>query len=212
MSKWTVKHLRLINRRLGFNPKVIIDIGVGHGTPVLYEAFPDKYFVLIEALSVYEKSINKIFEKYKGQLVNKAAGSKSGKLEIRHDVLKPQMSSFYDKTEMASKSDNISIEKVDVEPLDKIMQEVNIPGRYGLKIDAEGHELEVIKGATETLKKCDFVIAEASVAKRYEGSYNFAELIAEMAKNDFHMLDVLSEATTPPKFIDVIFTKKQWHK
>jgi hypothetical protein len=47
-----------------------------------------------------------------------------------------------------------------------------------LKIDAEGSQLEVIRGATETLSQTSFIIAEVSVSPRFPGSYRFAEFLA----------------------------------
>ena len=35
-------------KRLGFDPRTVIDVGVAHGTPALYQTFPDARHLLIE--------------------------------------------------------------------------------------------------------------------------------------------------------------------
>ena len=54
-----------------------------------------------------------------------------------------------------------------------------------LKIDAEGHDLEVFKGASGLLDKIRYVLLEVAPAPRYEGEPEFAEVIAEMARHKF---------------------------
>ena len=43
--------------------------------------------------------------------------------------------------------------KVPVKTLDSIVQESNVKRSFGIKIDVEGYELEIIKGAKKNLKK-----------------------------------------------------------
>ena len=80
-----------------------------------------------------------------------------------------------------------------------------------LKIDTEGNELNVLRGADLLLASTDFVIAEASIAKRFENSYEFDEMIAFMAGRGFKLFSILS-ITHPanelrPRFADVVFEK-----
>lgn len=51
-------------KSLGFNPKTVIDVGVATGTPPLYEAFPDAYFVLFEPTAEFEPNLHQITQKY----------------------------------------------------------------------------------------------------------------------------------------------------
>jgi len=120
------------------------------------------------------------------------------------------MSSLLDKTRNASGSDKVVKETVDIRPLDQIMKKFKPKGPLVLKIDSEGYELEVIKGAKKTLKKTALIIAEVSLAKRFEDSYKFSELIAELAKHGFELVDSLSHPKLPPKFMDLVFAKKPW--
>src|SRR3546814_19189986 len=63
-------------------------------------------------------------------------------------------------------------------------------GSIGLKIDTEGFEPEVLKGSVETLKRCEFVLAEVSVKKRYENGYRFRDIVLFMRENGFEIIDI----------------------
>jgi hypothetical protein len=81
-----------------------------------------------------------------------------------------------------------------------------------LKIDTEGNELAALEGANLLLQSTDFVIAEVSIAKRFENGYEFEELINLMGKNGFSVLSFLhiehEENEISPRFADVVFSRK----
>ena len=68
--------------RLGFVPRVVIDVGVSKGTFALYNTFPDSYHLLIEPLKEFEDDIRSILKKYKVSYVISAASSGKGSIEI----------------------------------------------------------------------------------------------------------------------------------
>jgi FkbM family methyltransferase len=60
-------------------------------------------------------------------------------------------------------------------------------GRTGqlLKLDVQGYELNVLRGATETLKSCAFVYAECSEVALYDGQALRTEVEAFLGMNGF---------------------------
>ncbi len=48
----------------GLDPKTVLDVGVGRGTPWLYDAFPDSKLVLFEPLSVFDSDIEQLVRHY----------------------------------------------------------------------------------------------------------------------------------------------------
>ena len=195
------------------NPKSIIDVGVGYGTNPLYKAFPSAYFVLIEPIEEYQRSINKVLAKYKGTVHYKAVGHKNGTLELYVDLDNLQFSSHFERTKLtARKGHRIENRNIETATLDSLL---NPPGTLErpliLKIDTEGNELNVLKGASLLLESTDFVIVEASIAKRFENSYEFDELITFMTEKRFKLFSILSIAHPAkeirPRFADVVFAK-----
>ena len=59
------------------------------------------------------------------------------------------------------------------------------PGAFGLKIDAEGFEKEVLLGATRVLKQCNWVVCEASMSPRFVGDPLFAGIYRILDKAGF---------------------------
>jgi hypothetical protein len=60
-----------------------------------------------------------------------------------------------------------------------------------LKIDTQGHEIEVIRGAERLLEVTDVAILETSMMQFREGIPVFADVIAEMAARNFAVYDLL---------------------
>jgi hypothetical protein len=83
---------------------------------------------------------------------------------------------------------------------------------FGLKIDTEGAELEVIRGAAATLERTLFVIAEVNVLHdRFEGSYSFAQFITAMDQAGFEVCDLLAIGRTTSSHVnllDLVFQRR----
>ena len=95
--------------------------------------------------------------------------------------------------------------------LDAVVEKHQFEPPFGLKIDTEGSDLQVIEGATRTLRDTQFVIAEVSVAQRFEGGYSFIEFIEAMDRRDFVLCDILEIARSARSeilFMDALFRKK----
>ena len=162
---------------------LLIDIGIGHqGTEGLYKFFPHstKYFIdpLIEtkdAVSNYlNNSNNKFFEC--------ALSSSTGKLDIviRDPISQSGLNSIINE----EKSNNIR--SVRVETLDNLFPSGTINSTYGIKIDVEGHELEVIKGGEDLIKKSSFIIVETSLYKnKFINSVLFKDVYLYVMKLGF---------------------------
>lgn len=63
-------------------------------------------------------------------------------------------------------------------------------GPYALKIDTQGFELEVLKGAPVTLALSEVVMVEMSLANLYEGGASFAGLYSFLESNGFRCISL----------------------
>lgn len=187
MSDWNINKLK----KFGFKPRTIIDVGAAASTDVLYKAFPDSYFILIEPLKEYGPNLQAVLKKYKGEYHLIAVGNKIGKLEINIEPDNLERTSLHKRTPLTASNRDVIAREIDVTTLDNLFKEYQFKPPFGLKIDTEGFELQVIQGASELLQKTEFVIAEVSVAERFENSYVFAEFIDIMDKNGFALYDIL---------------------
>ena len=184
----------------------LIDVGVGQeGTPELYNRFPKAKLILIdpiqEAVNYAKKNLsNRDYEFFKYGLGEEE--------ETKHLYIEEEIgrSTMLNVTSLNYESEPVKKIKVEVKTLDSIFEKVFNYGKIGLKIDTEGYELKIIKGAKNTLKKTHFVIAEVRHNHQsFSSQYKLHEFIDEMHKNDFILSMIL---TAKPLIADLCFEKK----
>ena len=199
-------------RRLGFHPRTIIDVGVGHGTPELYAAFPDAQLILVEPLSEFFEEIAQILARRRGVHIPAAAWSREAELELQVEPRWTEISSHYSLNPLERTGDTLTPRRVQATTIDRIIADHTFPEPFGLKIDTEGAELEVIRGAVATLARTVFVIAEVGVLHdRFEGSYSFAQFITAMDQAGFEVCDLLRISRAAPAHVldvDLVFQRR----
>ncbi|GIT89556.1 hypothetical protein JANAI62_09590 [Jannaschia pagri] len=196
-DKLTAKYFR----KYRFDVATVIDVGVQSGTPFLYEAFPQAHFLLLDPDPTFPARISAMWGdrlRYDARVA--AVSSQAGSIMMNVMDDHPNLGSVNTRLDVAEGTRAV---EVDCVTLDTVTSD--LAGPLGLKIDTEGHELEVLKGATETLTRCAFVIAEVSIKKRFAGGYRFSEVIAFMASQGFEVHSFLSGLTRAPRMSDVLF-------
>lgn len=173
-------------RQRNFKIASLIDVGVYEGSPDFYELFPDSRIVMIDPLPDLRERAKKWIEARNACVIQSAAGAAEATLPLRiagpYTGLLPRLD---------RRSDSATTEIVRVAPLDTLLAENRIAGPFGIKIDTEGYERDVIAGATETLKVSTFVFAEVNIRARFEGSYSFSEFITLMGQHGFEVAEIL---------------------
>ena len=196
--------------RHGFEVKTIFDVGVDAGTPFLYDAFPDTDFVLVDPISESEQRVSAWADKINYTFYCCALGDEEGEAEInlptttrRTAISRASLEEFSDQY----KENFESIEKrvVPVQTLDNIA--ANFEGPFGIKVDTEGFEMNVLAGAQECLSRTEFVIVEASVRERFKNGYRFSELVGFLGKHGFEILEFLRPIRPNSADCDVLFAR-----
>jgi FkbM family methyltransferase len=199
-------------RHLGFRPQTIIDVGVGLGTPQLYAAFPDAQLLLVEPLAEFFEGISQTLARRRGVHIPAAAWSSAGEVEVRVEPRWTEGSSHYLRHPIEKPSLSVALRRVPAITIDGIIARHDFPTPFALKIDTEGAELEVIRGASATLERTLFVIAEVSVLhNRFQGSYSFAQFIAAMDQAGFEVCDLLRVGRAPSSQVidvDLVFQRQ----
>ncbi len=194
-------------------PQTVIDVGVGYGTVALYKAFPGAKFILVEPLIEYKSAIEKVMKNYDYVVYYKAVSDTSGRQEFIVDTKDFETSSLEVRTSLTTTGNFLEKRVVEVTTLDDIFSEsLSIKRPILLKIDTEGHELKALQGANILLQATDIVIAEVSIAKRFEDSYEFEELLLFMKEHGFYLLTFLNithlDGELRPRFADIVFKRR----
>jgi FkbM family methyltransferase len=171
------------------SPATVIDVGAGHGTELLLEGFPDAYHVLIEPLEEFAPELERVLARHRGERIAAAIGDERGRVTINVD---PTL--YMSSIRTPGRPRPSEARDVPLDTLDDLQAERGWTAPFGLKIDTEGYEREVVKGARRLLAQCQFVMAEVSVAPRFEGDCSAAEFIALMRDAGLDLVDVLDAA------------------
>jgi FkbM family methyltransferase len=193
-----------------FSPATVVDVGAGNGTPTLYEAFPTAHHALIEPLQEWEENLQKWVTHHGGEYLPIAVGDSKGTVTIHVDPDFPWISSILEARWMPPRP--ALDRQIEMTTLDELLEERKWQAPLGLKIDTEGFEDRVIRGATKFLSKTQFVIVEVNVEKRFEDSYSFADFIGLMDSHDFALCDILDGSKPSPTgtvaYVDALFCRK----
>lgn len=194
----------------GIQPRTVFDIGVGTGTPWLYDAFPEAHFVLLEPQQEFEPSLRAICGRIDAEYHLVGVGSAEAYRPIYRLLGSPTGSSFLPPNGHNQERWGASekTEQLHIVPLD-IYQA--LPGPFFVKIDTEGYELEVLRGATKVLEKTDVALLEVAITERQVGEPDLIEIGALMKKNGFRLIDFPTiaqlSAGGPLLYVDVAFAK-----
>jgi FkbM family methyltransferase len=193
--------------KLGYKPKIIYDIGssIGCWSETISNITENCSFYMFEPLldfvDHYKNSdLNKEIIKNNNPLIiknnnsfylfNLALGEKRGNMTMK------VFPDGYSSTSLDSYIGGEEIKNIttSVYDLDFVIEKDNLPQPQIIKIDTQGSELKILKGATKTLKNVDFLILECWLSRGY-GSETplLKEMMNWLSDFDFHLFDILGE-------------------
>ena len=85
----------------------------------------------------------------------------------------------------------------DVRTLDDVTVEMGLSHIDLLKVDVEGFEFEVMKGAGQTLEETTAVIVEVSLVRRPKASAALVEMLDLLTKHGFQIVNVIPSLHDP---------------
>ena len=175
-------------------PHVVIDAGAHEGW--FFHCWKDwcsqaEIHAFEPAIEAFERAKSLYGSDPSIHIINAGLGSALGTLEfsvlessrVSNSFLQPVESTW---KEIDYHTGAISKRIVEVTTLDDYAKE--IASIYLLKIDVQGFELEVLKGAIETLKKTDHIFVEAGIRPLYQGAPRFTDVYDFLADRGFHLM------------------------
>jgi len=187
-----------------YNIDLVFDIGANKGqyaTGIMDAGYKHK-IVSFEPLTSAYAAISAASKSYPNWTIAQrcAIGSRKEEIEINisaNSVSSTLLNMLDTHIEGAPESKIIGKEKVQVFPLDEIAQQyIGNSKNIFLKIDVQGFEQEVLKGAQNMLNKAKGVEMEISLVPLYENqSWLLAEIVEYMTKKGFTMTSIVPAFT-----------------
>lgn len=215
LSLGYVDSLELLELAKPLGIKTVYDIGANVGTwtllckSVIPEASVEAFEPLPKHLGIFKESLKGI----SGVTLHAIA------LGPQNTTADLHVTNMSDSTSMLPISDinreQFGLEETESVPtrvrrLDDYRQENNLHAPDLLKLDVQGYELEVLKGAEKCLHSAKAVITEVSFVRYYENQCLFQDLVSHLAQFDFSVaaFAVCTPVGSIVNVTDVLFLKR----
>jgi FkbM family methyltransferase len=191
MSLMPQVHYEYLNNSI-MNPSVVYDIGacVLHWTKMAKHVWKDAKYIAFEAMGASRPIFEENNIDYNIGVLSDVDGRE---VEFYENVMDPGGNSYYKENESlnpnASKLYNDSNKKkVITKTLDTVVKERGFPLPDLIKMDVQGAEMDILKGATETLKHCKDLILEMQVVEYNKGAPLRNEVVEFVESLGFRMV------------------------
>lgn len=176
--QWSLRNMR----RLGFSPKQIIDVGAfaGEWSRLAHEIFPEAKILMIEPQKRMRKQLEKMVREDPSTYVYEQTllGADQGRSVTFHlfEAATTAASVLSGHGYHAGKTEGRQLET-----LDSVQERVGFNHPDFLKLDVQGYELEVLKGAEKAFAVAEAILLEVSLIELYRSSpllHNVTEFLA----------------------------------
>jgi FkbM family methyltransferase len=221
-------HRSLMSERLKYEPyrqwfqglrvKTFVDAGshVGPFAFSMRDLYPDTPIYSFEPLPDCFKRLQQNLAPYGHfKAFNVALGDRQGDTTFYQSSFSEsssllEMSSLH-KEAFPFTADNKPV-AVKLARLDDFLPEMQLQRPVFLKLDVQGYELQVLKGAQELLKSVDFLMAEVSFKELYKGQARFDDIYQFLKEAGFEYAGSLDPLLSPLDGTilqtDAVFTRK----
>lgn len=199
-------HIQLL-KKIGFCPSFIVDIGGYEGTWTsnTKTIFPSVSFLIVEAQKSKKDLLDNLFS---------SDNQVSVECCLLGDTEKEMVPFFEMETGSSIYEENSNHDRflnfLEMKTLDNIINKYDTGNNIFLKIDVQGAEIDVLKGATKTLESTEIILLEVSTLNYNSHAPVFNEIIKFMNEIDFSVFDICDQSRKENNVLfqlDIIFIR-----
>jgi FkbM family methyltransferase len=175
-------------QRNGFQPKLVVDVGayVGDWTRMCRRIFPDASILMIEPQAATQSALQQIAAQ--GESIE-LARALLGKVHNSQIPFYEAQSGSSVLTEWEREGQQPTT-TIDMTTLDAVTADTAFAMPDLLKLDVQGYELEILKGAERVLASAEAVLLEVNFIDIHSGAPLFHEVVQFMAEHEFRLYDI----------------------
>jgi FkbM family methyltransferase len=179
----------------GYRPASIIDVGAyeGNWTRLAREVFPDAEYLMVEPQASKAPLLQRLVGKairFEPALLSSESGRRV---------------TFYEmETGSSMMPENSNVPRCETHLTTATLDQIatGLPGPTFLKIDAQGAELEILKGGSDTIRGCDMIQLEVALLPYNAGAPEVLETVTFMKQIGFVPYDF--SGFTRPNGVDLV--------
>jgi FkbM family methyltransferase len=199
-------------KKMNFVPNHIVDVGANHGTWTRKALchFPNAYYTLLEPQNWLKDSFQDILDgNSKVQFYPVGAGEKEGSFQFT--IVDRDDSCSFRYSHEEAKLEGFEQIEIPVVTLNGLLSNSEWPIPDIIKIDAEGLDIEVLKGASDFFGKTEIFMVEAGVVNKIFDN-SFLKLINFMDEKNYRLFEItdLNRPFSPNILwlVELVFVKK----
>jgi FkbM family methyltransferase len=214
LSKFHYDSVFNYSKKLNF--EIMIDVGSHQGEFIsrfLKNKKIKKFFCFEPNSILFKKLINTYKSNKKIKLFNYALGETNTikKLFLSNLSYNSTMSTFNKKSNylkfknLILKDENQKSISIKQKSFDEVFKKIDIKKSF-LKIDVEGYEFNVLKGAKNKIKKVKYILIEHQFSNQYKNNFGKAKKL--LIKNNFEIIKSFYFPTL--HYRDILFLNKKY--
>lgn len=178
-------------RELGFRPSYAVDVGAykGEWTVQMHKIFPHTSFLMLEAQEGQRRDLEAVKQKLGSSADYRIAllGAENRESAVFHELPGAPTGSS-----VLSYRPGGSVREIRcrMQSLDTVLTEAGMPNPDLMKLDVQGYELEVLKGAPNALKSVSAIVMEVSLLELYEDNPLLQDVLSFMLRSNFVPYDI----------------------